>query len=484
MSVPVPPRPMCFVAMPFGTKTPPGLAGPAVHFDEVWQGLKAVLERQGLEAIRADEELMGGFIHRPMYERLVVSEYVIADLTFSNANVAYEVGVRHGASRGATVLICEQRSLAQLPFDFRALRVVPYDAGSDGHVTTEAMQQLEKTLTERIQQARRGELPPDNPLIQVTRIGPGSIAHDKTDVFLLRTPYVNAMTERIGAALTLKDKEKALAQLESVRAEILKAPQEVAQLHTVLLHLFIAYREKGEFQRLVDLYPHLPAELQRTPVAREQLALALNRLAEAAAKAKDFAGGQQLRAQALEVVRTISPEQQSSETFGILGRIYKGLADAEQQAGNTAEAQAAVKKAIQAYEDGFRKDPRDYYPGVNAVTLRIVRGRAEDEVALKRLLPVVRFSVDRAPAPNSQSKAEAYWQEATRLELACAERDWPSVEQHVEALLGLGAEPWMQSWMYETTSANLKKQRDARSGEPETVRQLEGILQKLMPKTS
>ncbi|WP_163998924.1 hypothetical protein [Pyxidicoccus caerfyrddinensis] len=91
-------------------------------------------------------------------------------------------------------------------------------------------------------------------------------------------------------------------------------------------------------------------------------------------------------------------------------------------------------------------------------------------------------SVGRAPPPNAQSKAEAYWQEGTRLELACAGRDWPSKEQHVEALLGLKPEPWMQSWMYETTTANLEKQLTTRSGKPETVNQLQSLIQKLMPK--
>jgi len=30
------------------------------------------------------------------------------------------------------------------------------------------------------------------------------------------------------------------------------------------------------------------------------------------------------------------------------------------------------------YEQGFRVDPRDYYPGVNTVTLRLRRGSSED----------------------------------------------------------------------------------------------------------
>jgi len=47
--------------------------------------------------IRADEERGGGIIHKPMYERLLLAEIVIADLTFASANVFSELGVRHAA---------------------------------------------------------------------------------------------------------------------------------------------------------------------------------------------------------------------------------------------------------------------------------------------------------------------------------------------------------------------------------------------------
>src|SRR5687768_18280006 len=103
-----------------------------------------------------------------MYERLMVAEYVVADLTFSNANVAYEVGIRHGASHGTTLLICAAKYMSQLPFDLRGMRVIPYDVQDDGSIKPEAVQALGKALTERIAAARRGELPLDNPIVQVT----------------------------------------------------------------------------------------------------------------------------------------------------------------------------------------------------------------------------------------------------------------------------------------------------------------------------
>src|ERR1035438_9480909 len=68
-------RPMCFIAMPFGVRTADG--GMAIDFDRVHEYIHRGAEAAGLEAIRADVEPAGGFVHKPMLERLLVAEYVI-----------------------------------------------------------------------------------------------------------------------------------------------------------------------------------------------------------------------------------------------------------------------------------------------------------------------------------------------------------------------------------------------------------------------
>src|SRR5215468_11148289 len=92
-------RPMCFIAMPFGIRTAGSIK---IDFNRVNQFIEQGAKAAGLEPIRADFEPSGGFIHKPMLERLLVAEYVVADLTLNNPNVMYEVGVRHGASARAT----------------------------------------------------------------------------------------------------------------------------------------------------------------------------------------------------------------------------------------------------------------------------------------------------------------------------------------------------------------------------------------------
>src|SRR4029077_16365760 len=89
------------------------------------------IEEADLEPIRADHEVVGGLIHKPMYERLILCQYAVADLTTANANVFYELGLRHAARPGSTVLLFSKDG-KQLPFDVGPLRAIPYELGPGG----------------------------------------------------------------------------------------------------------------------------------------------------------------------------------------------------------------------------------------------------------------------------------------------------------------------------------------------------------------
>ncbi len=102
-----------------------------------------------------------------------------------------------------------------------------------------------------------------------------------------------------------------------------------------------------------------------------------------------------------------------------------------------------------------------------------MRGHDVDATALSQLLPVVRFSVSRAPKPKDEM--ERYWQQATRLELATAGKDWSAADEASQSLLAIRARPWMR----ETTAGNLRRQREAFAGDVEAVRRLNGLIQSL-----
>jgi hypothetical protein len=480
---------MCFAAMPFGRKPPPGRAEPLVDFDVLGQHFRRAVEAEGLEYVRADMELSGGFINRSMYERLIVAEYVLADMTFANANVMYEVGVRHGASARPTILLCAGSFVERLPFDFRSFRVITYDLADDGSIAPPDGSKLEGAIRDRLRAIRAEGFKTDNPIVQITEWEPhGRVEHEKTDVFLARLRFAGEMGERIAAAISDPDPARAVAELAAAETVLLQGPEVVTQLHTVLLGLFLAYRARDAYSEMAALVDRMPRELQQTMVVREQHAFALNRLAEAAEKraaaARDAGSPDAVREQrnqattlrtaALRSLDMMSPGAVTSETYGIRGRIYKAWADAEHMHGNADIAAARLQRAIQTYEEGFASDLRDYYPGVNAITLRVRRGTAEDLARVQELVPVVRFAVDNAPEPRNND--ERYWRAATRLELAAAAKHWTDARDRLTDVLGIdGVQPWMRK----TTAKTLAMLRDAYGDDGTATRELDRLMKSL-----
>ena len=60
-----------------------------------------------------------------MFRELVTADLVIADLSIHNANVFYELGIRHGVRRNATFLL-RAKSDRKYPFDLQTDRYLTY----------------------------------------------------------------------------------------------------------------------------------------------------------------------------------------------------------------------------------------------------------------------------------------------------------------------------------------------------------------------
>jgi hypothetical protein len=108
-------RKTCFVVMGFGKKTD-FESGQAFDLDKTYKNIiKPVVEECGLACVRADEITHSGVIDVPMYTQLLGADLVIADLSTSNANAMYELGVRHALRPHTTIVIAEAR--LRYPFD-------------------------------------------------------------------------------------------------------------------------------------------------------------------------------------------------------------------------------------------------------------------------------------------------------------------------------------------------------------------------------
>lgn len=428
-------RPLCFIIMPFGLKKDPG-GGPDIDFDRIYnQAIQPGIEADGMEAVRADEERVGGIIHKPMFERLLLCDYAVVDLTTGNPNVFYELGVRH-AVRPATTLALFARQ-QQIPFDVSYTRALPYDLGPQHHFGNEEATQLCTAITARLRDLRGrtiDEPDVDSPLFQLLQgYQAPNIARLKTDVFREQVSYARDLKRQLTIARDARD----TAQIHDLEASL--GPTDTVEAG-VFVDLFLSYRAVEDWQAMIDLYKRLPAALKRSVLIREQLGFAHNR-----------AGN---RNEALRILEDIIAEQgPSSETCGLIGRVYKDKWIEARQAGREAQAKGYLRQAIDAYVQGFETDWRDAYPGINAVTLLDIQGNDASLKMKNEMLPVVRYAVTQ----RLKSSQPDYWDYATLLELAVIDQDQPAASEHLSAALAAVREPWEPK----TTRNNLTMIRDA-----------------------
>ncbi len=180
----LPKNPLCFVLMPFGIKT--DVLGRPTNFDAVYRRIiSPAVQLAGLDPVRADEERIGGTIHKPMFERLMMCPYAVADITGANPNVYYELGIRHAMRPRATVVMFSQGTV--LPFDVAMLRGIPYHTDDKGepldpqtHIETIA----------KIMRAARDNPHDDSPMFQLIENMPRiEVDHSKTDLFRESAAY-------------------------------------------------------------------------------------------------------------------------------------------------------------------------------------------------------------------------------------------------------------------------------------------------------
>ena len=435
-------KPFCFVLMPFGKKT--DAAGVVIDFDAVYQDLiTPAIVGAGLQPIRADEEITGGIIHKPMFERLMLCEYAVADLTTANANVFYELGVRHAVRPWSTVLLFAEGS--RLPFDIAYLRALPYRLSSDGKPMD--IEAAKAALTQRLVEAKKAAT--DSPLYTFDLIkNVPTIDHAKTDVFREQVRYSMDMKQRLAEA-----RKKGLLELKNIQQEL----GDIKNVEGgVVIDLFLSYRAVKAWEDMIDLVKVMSPPLAASPMVQEQLALALNRAGK----------GEEAEKVLLDLISNRGP---SSETYGILGRVYKDRWEKAVKSGEKALARGLLDNAINAYLKGFEADWRDAYPGVNVVTLMEVKDPPDPR--REQLLPVVRYAVERKIAIGKPD----YWDYATLLELAVLAKD----EERAMKSLSNALAAIREGWEPETTAHNLRLIREARERRQESVEWEEGIEKEL-----
>jgi hypothetical protein len=128
----------CFILMPFNKK----------DLDVVYNDfLKPSIEKLKLQCIRGDDIFGDNIIMDDIIKLIKESAILVADLTYRNPNVFYELGLAHAF--GKKVLLLAQ-SMDDVPFDLRHRRVCLYKYSPKGckKLENEMVAHIETLLTE------------------------------------------------------------------------------------------------------------------------------------------------------------------------------------------------------------------------------------------------------------------------------------------------------------------------------------------------
>src|SRR5207253_5737682 len=124
---------------PFGVKK-------GIDFDAVERLLiDPALDRLNISGRTTVEILRQGNIRLDMFQRLLTADLVIGDVSIHNANVFYELGIRHALRDKRTVLIkCE--GFDDTPFDILGYRYIAYSKDDPATSLNDLVKALKETL--------------------------------------------------------------------------------------------------------------------------------------------------------------------------------------------------------------------------------------------------------------------------------------------------------------------------------------------------
>jgi hypothetical protein len=442
---------LCFIIMPFGKK--PDSKGNVIDFDYVYnEFIRKVIEKCELSPVRADEEMIGGIIHKPMYERLILCDYAIADLTTANANVFYELGVRYTAKPFTTFSIFESET--KIPFDLVDVRCFPYTY-TDGTI---------KDLNEKIEKlvkyigGIKDKKETDSPIYQLLDgiEFKHNLSNEKVEQLRSQTEFNESLRVELSKVIQSESaKEEKAKQINDIEKKLGNKNEWQVSM---TIEILIAYRSIESYEDMVRFIESLPAFMKNTILIQEQYGFALNRAGK-----KD---------EAVNVLQKImDDDSSSSETCGILGRVYK---DRYNEFKNTKPLIAAgyLDKAIEIYLRGYKADMRNFYPGVNAVNLLFIK----NDPFAKELAKVVEFSVNthlekksKKSQGNISGNFDDYWPYATLLELAVIQDNRENANKYLTQCLITPNEPWQRN----TTTNNLKMYGGEKEWVAEIMKQLQ-----------
>ena len=410
----MPDKKKCFVIMGFGDKTDLATSR-TLDLDKTYRIIiKKAVEEAGLECIRADDIIHSGIIDKPMYELLFAADIVVADLSTSNANAIYELGVRHALRPSTTIVMAEKQF--KFPFDIGHLVIRPYEHLGKGIDAEEA-----DRVREELKQAIRT-------LVEKQEVD---------------SPVFTFMPNLAMAKL-----------IDQIHAQVEEAAVKADENTSELIEMFKEARADSNWKGAKRSLKRLLEKRPKDEYIKQQLALATY-------KSKDPDPLTALN-DAKEILETLDPHCTADpETLGLWGAIHKRFWELTKE-------HKYLDEGIWAYEKGFYLK-NDYYNGINFAFLLNVRAAISSgreavadtviaERVRKRVLNICESLLhtgirDDAGKPDRE---QMFWVNATIAEALTGIGETEKAMNVIESAVKEAPEAWMETSLNDQLTA-LKK---------------------------
>lgn len=463
--------PTCFVAMGFGVKMAfyGGKTKPrALDLDKTYQNIiKPAAIAAGLDCVRADEIQHTTLIDKPMFERLLQADVVVADVSTANANAIYELGVRHALKPRTTVVLAEA-SFA-FPFDINHLSILRYEHLGKDIGASEAKDKTEK-LTALLKKAL-AQPETDSPVFiflpqleasraigaKVSSLG-RTIAETVTGI--VAAPFNNLLpnmgrgsdsSAKIGAdgpQIQLQTEDRSDGAHRMSLAELRQAFEDA------LANAKAQANRPEKWSAVISKLDEWQVLEPNDPFVIQQLALATYKSEQ---PDKLAALGR-----AKNILSVLQPEISTDfETLGLWGAIHKRLWEERKNVGD-------LDVAIRSYTRGFFIR-RNHYNGINLafmLTLRAAQTTGDESIADRVLAARTRREVieicdqelhEAEAAPEAYHPDDLFWLRASRAEALLGLGEDKAAQQAFEA--AKKGPPQPQDWMIKSADRQMQNLR-------------------------
>jgi hypothetical protein len=237
---------VCFVIAPIGVEG----SDIRKRSDQVFKHvIEPIAEKHGYKAIRADQMSKPGSITTQIVDKILNAPLVVADLTGHNANVLYELAIRHVVRKPVVQIIQKGEAL---PFDIAQQRTIPLD-----HKDLDSVEAAKQELSKQITAVEKDPAQVDSPI---------SVA---VDISMLRSsakPVDSTLVEIVSLLQDIKTEQqlakRAASKLALVNAVAARRAQAAFDSSSEVTHGMLGELSAAESQKLGNALRH---RLRRIP---------------------------------------------------------------------------------------------------------------------------------------------------------------------------------------------------------------------------